>query len=224
MLRNCKRYFIFRQFTYHFFWTTNILRKKYGSHCRKKGIYNPNYNPKVKIIAKINNIYTKMQRKTRLYSQFLAKKSCFGGQRWIRTTEVEDVRFTVWSIWPLWNLPIFRCSSFSLWSRWLDSNPQPADYKSAALPIELHRRVVPWGGIEPSTDRFSVCCSTNWAIKANVATQNGLEPSTSSVTGWRSNQLSYWATKINRSETVLVYNNLFHTKSQAFFLCFSKKI
>ena len=29
----------------------------------------------------------------------------------------------------------------SSWSRWLESNPQPADYKSAALPIELHRRV-----------------------------------------------------------------------------------
>ena len=26
-----------------------------------------------------------------------------------------------------------------VWSRWLDSNPQPADYKSAALPIELHQ-------------------------------------------------------------------------------------
>ena len=56
----------------------------------------------------------------------------YGGQRWIRTTEVEDVRFTVWSIWPLWNLPIYL---ILLWSRWLDSNPQPADYKSAALPL-----------------------------------------------------------------------------------------
>ncbi len=26
------------------------------------------------------------------------------------------------------------------WSRRWDSNPQPADYKSAALPIELHRQ------------------------------------------------------------------------------------
>ena len=28
---------------------------------------------------------------------------------------------------------------FNRWSRWTDSNPRPADYKSAALPTELHR-------------------------------------------------------------------------------------
>ena len=30
------------------------------------------------------------------------------------------------------------------WSWWTDSNPRPADYKSAALPTELHQRV---GGV-----------------------------------------------------------------------------
>ena len=45
------------------------------------------------------------------------------------------------------------------WSWWTDSNPRPADYKSAALPAELHQHML------------------------QVATQKGLEPSTSSVTG-----------------------------------------
>ena len=27
------------------------------------------------------------------------------------------------------------------WSWWTDSNPWPADYKSAALPTELHQRI-----------------------------------------------------------------------------------
>ena len=31
---------------------------------------------------------------------------------------------------------------FNWWSRWTDSNPRPADYKSAALPTELHRHWV----------------------------------------------------------------------------------
>ena len=47
------------------------------------------------------------------------------------------------------------------WSWWGDLNPQPADYKSAALPIELHQRsLVPQSGIEPLTQGFSVPCST----------------------------------------------------------------
>ena len=51
-----------------------------------------------------------------------------GGSGWIRTTEVVDNRFTVCPLWPLGNTP-------PLWSWWRESNPQPADYKSAALPL-----------------------------------------------------------------------------------------
>ena len=69
-----------------------------------------------------------------------------GGERWIRTIEVTDNRFTVCPLWPLGNLPIFNCSACpdleSRWSWWTDLNPRPADYKSAALPTELHQRIV----------------------------------------------------------------------------------
>ena len=91
------------------------------------------------------------------------RKMCFlaGGEGWIRTTEVTDNRFTVCSLWPLGNL--------SVWSWWLESNQQPTDYKSVALPVELHQRIellVPRGGLEPPTQGFSVPCSTTWATEA----------------------------------------------------------
>ena len=60
--------------------------------------------------------------------------SLFGGRGWIRTTEAISNRFTVCPLWPLGNSPILN------WSWWTDSNPRPADYKSAALPTELHQR------------------------------------------------------------------------------------
>ncbi len=59
-----------------------------------------------------------------------------GGGGWIRTTEAKRNRFTVCPLWPLGNSSICNC-----WSWWTDSNPRPADYKSAALPTELHQRI-----------------------------------------------------------------------------------
>ena len=74
----------------------------------------------------------------------------FGGGRWIRTTEVTDNRFTVCPLWPLGNSPIFD------WSWWTDSNPRPADYKSAALPTELHQHGIALPFV-PQLDYLSRC-------------------------------------------------------------------
>ncbi len=54
-------------------------------------------------------------------------------------------RFTVCPLWPLGN------SSILNWSWWTDLNPRPADYKSAALPTELHQPILVGAtGLEPA--------------------------------------------------------------------------
>ena len=67
----------------------------------------------------------------------------FGGRRWIRTIEAESNRFTVCPLWPLGNsaIKIQPTIADRIWSWWTDSNPRPADYKSAALPTELHQHL-----------------------------------------------------------------------------------
>ena len=57
------------------------------------------------------------------------------GESRIRTCEVKNNRFTVCPRWPLEYLPSnnYCFNIFKNMSRWRDSNPRPADYKSAAL-------------------------------------------------------------------------------------------
>ena len=59
-----------------------------------------------------------------------------GGGGWIRTTEANAT--------DLQSAPFGHSGTppnMNLWSWWTDSNPRPADYKSAALPAELHQRI-----------------------------------------------------------------------------------
>lgn len=76
------------------------------------------------------------------------------GRRGFEPLKSKDSGFTVRPIWPLWNLPLlpefhlpFFNAHLNLKNHYLplkqkksqrrDSNPRPADYKSAALPAEL---------------------------------------------------------------------------------------
>ena len=83
----------------------------------------------------------------------------FGGGWWIRTTEGVASRFTVCPLWPLGKSPIYE-----VWSWWTDSNPRPADYKSAALPAELHQRLTS----EDHITRLHPVCQQKFSPPAGI--------------------------------------------------------
>ena len=56
--------------------------------------------------------------------------------------------------------------------------------------FSLFQLVAP-AGIEPATRGFSVLCSTDWAMKPNMAVSTGLGPAIFCVTGRRVNQLHH---------------------------------
>ena len=94
----------------------------------------------------ISSLLSKMTHEAAAHQRHFADKIkkqatrmllAFGGGSWIRTSEVSDNRFTVCPLWPLGNSPI---KVFN-WSWWTESNHQPADYKSAALPLS-HTSIV----------------------------------------------------------------------------------
>ncbi|AXH72714.1 MAG: AMP-binding enzyme family protein [Caudoviricetes sp.] len=56
------------------------------------------------------------------------------------------------------------CVIIFIWSGRWDSNPRHSDWKSEALPTELHPHILlmaPEVGLEPTTQRLTVACSTN---------------------------------------------------------------
>ena len=128
----------------------------------------------------------------------------FGGRRWIRTTEGAADRFTVCSLWPLGNPSKSGADDWNRTRNLLITNQLLCQLSYISV-----LNLVPRGVIEPPTQGFSVPCSTDWATEAlqvvffenacnnykhfHLATRKGLEPSTSSVTGWRTNHLYYRA-------------------------------
>ena len=77
------------------------------------------------------------------------------------------------------------------WCLRSESNQRHEDFQSSALPTELQRQMATRKGPlpHPSDDTQDLVV----ALLGKMATRKGLEPSTSGVTGRRSNQLNYRA-------------------------------
>ena len=82
--------------------------------------------------------------------------------------------------------PTRICSLVIIWSWLSESNQQPADYKSAALPDELSQHFVSWCLGAESNHRhgdFQSPALPSELPRQKMAIRKGVEPSTSSVTG-----------------------------------------
>ena len=84
------------------------------------------------------------------------------------------------------------------WSCWADSNCRPHPYQGCALPTELQQQ---------------------------MATRKGFEPSTSGVTGRRSNQLNYLAIYLPlRSDKEQVHYNIYKQICKVFFMAGAERL
>ena len=94
------------------------------------------------------------KRRPQMRSSFLVEEDGFEPSK-SKTTDLQSA--------PFGHLGTPPYEIVETWSWWTDSNPRPADYKSAALPAELHQRVwhitfaakVIIAGVPPIVNRFS---------------------------------------------------------------------
>ena len=94
--------------------------------------------------------------------------------------------------------PQNHCGFKVFWSCWADSNCRPHPYQGCALPTELQQQ---------------------------MATRKGFEPSTSGVTGRRSNQLNYLAIYLPlRSDKEQVYYNIYKPICKVFFMAGAERL
>ena len=123
-----------------------------------------------------------------------------GGGWWIRTPDIRLRRALLY--------PAELCTHILLWSGKRDSNSRLSPWQGDALPLN-YSRIYNGGNNRTRTcdplinSQLLYQLSHIPAYLIKLATWKGLEPSTSSVTGWHSNQLNYQAANggTNRART-----------------------
>ena len=101
-----------------------------------------------------------------------------------------DLRLTTW----LWH---------RVWSGRRDSNSRHPPWQGGTLPLSYYRTHGALGRNRTTDTQIFSLLLYRLSYQGMMATRKGLEPSTSSVTGWHSNQLNYQAANggTNRART-----------------------